>query len=323
MADPERFQRWFSAADLPANQAGHLAPDQARRLGLEAKAQRGLVWIIGLVLFVGAIAVAYFKLTDSASFAPAVSQATALIGAAIVGLIGIVFTAVGFRGRFSRQVATGAVEHVTGPAHPRAEERSGSGESHYTVYSLRIGAAFALEFEIDRDLYHAISDGEPLTAYFLAGARRLVNLEPAAPPVQGAAGQPAMPATVAGPADGAPLAPSVIGRWRMAGGPDSGGMGMIVEFGSDGTLVMTPDLGDGTLLAGLSGGMRTAMEPLDRARTMRYAWVDADHMRIEGQAGSGQVRLSGGQLVVDIEGQEQHLVRLADAPATRTPEVQA
>ena len=113
--DADRFAHWFSVADLPANRAGHLAPDQARRLGLEAAVGRGAELLVGLGLIVVAIVVAVLGLIDS----PIVSTAgmgPTLIGSLIVGLVGSFFLWQGRRGSFSRQVAAGEVDHVTGPA---------------------------------------------------------------------------------------------------------------------------------------------------------------------------------------------------------------
>ena len=69
--DADRFAHWFSVADLPANRGGNLAPDQARRLGLEAAVGRGADLLVGLALIAVAIVVAVLGLIDS----PIVSKA--------------------------------------------------------------------------------------------------------------------------------------------------------------------------------------------------------------------------------------------------------
>ena len=318
--DADRFAHWFSAADLPANRAGHLAPDQGRRLGLEAAVGRGADLLVGLALIVVAIVVAVLGVIDS----PIVSRAgigPTLIGSLIVGLSASSSSGQGRRGSFSRQVATGEVDHVTGPA--CCSRPSARRASPPTTCTSCGSASWACSFEIDGHLYRAITQGESLTAYYLAGARKLVNLEPAAEaqaagvsdPIAAAAAA-AAAQVVAGPADGTPLAQAIIGRWRMDAGGPMGGLAVVIEFRPDGTAVITPDLTASAMLEAIPAGMRGAMGRLAQPRTVPYHWTDADHLSLEGQGESSQVRLSGGQLIIQAKEGEQHLVRLADTPDT-------
>jgi len=318
--DADRFAHWFSVADLPDNRAGHLAPDQGRRLGLEAAVGRGARLLVGIALIVVAIVVAVLGLVDS----PLVSTAgsgPALIGALITGLIGLFFFWQGRRGSFSRQVATGEVDHVTGPAVLTRTSRS-AGNSSYYVHYLGVGQ-LGLRFEIDDHLFQAITQGEALTAYYLAGARHLVNLEPAADaqaagvsdPIAAAAAA-AAAQVVAGPADGTPLPQAILGRWRMTAGGPMGGLAVIIEFRPDDTALISTDIGASGMLDAIPEAMRGAVSRMAQARTVRYHWVDADHLSLEGQGDSSQVRLSGGQLIIQGKDGDQHLVRLADTADT-------
>ena len=325
--DADRFAHWFSIADLPANRGGHLAPDQGRRLGLEAAVGRSVELLLGIALLVVAIVVAVLGVIDS-SIVSTAGPAPALIGALIAGLIGLYFFWQGRRGSFSRQVATGEVDHVTGPAVLTRTSRS-SGNSSYYVHYLGVGQ-LGLRFEIDDHLFQAITQGEPLTAYYLAGARHLVNLEPAAEaqaagvsdPIAAAAAA-AAAQVVAGPADGTPLQEAIIGRWRMTAGGPMGGLAVIIEFKPDGTAVITPDLTASAMLEAIPAAMRGAMGRMAQPRTVAYHWTDADHLSLEGQGDSSQVRLSGGQLIIQGKDGEQHLVRLADTPDTAAPTAEA
>ena len=317
--DADRFAHWFSVADLPDNRAGHLAPDQGRRLGLEAAVGRSVQLLVGIALIFVAIVVAVLGLIDS-SIVSTAGPAPALIGALIAGLIGLYFFWQGRRGSFSRQVASGEVDHVTGPAVLSLTERSAGSNSSYVVHELRIGQ-LGMQFQIDGHLYKAVTQGEPLTAYYLAGARKLVNLEPAADaqaagvsdPIAAAAAK-AAAEVVAGPADGTPLQEAIIGRWRMTAGGPMGGLAVVIEFKPDGTALISPDLGASAMLEAIPEAMRGAVGRLAQPRTVRYHWTDADHLSLEGQGDSSQVRLSGGQLIIQAKDGEQHLVRLADAP---------
>jgi len=195
------------------------------------------------------------------------------------------------------------------------------------VHELAIGR-MGLRFEVDGHLYRAITQGEPLTAYYLAGARRLVNLETAAqaqaagvPDPIAAAAAAAAAEVVAGPADGTPLAQAVIGRWR--GADMDSGLAATVEFRTDGTLTMGVDLSALGALDLLPGPLRAMAQRADQPRTMHYHWADADHIAVDGQPGTAQVRLSGGQLIVDMPDGPQHLTRLSDAPAAPAPESHA
>ena len=316
--DADRFAHWFSASDLPSNRAGHLAPDQARRLGLEAAVGRSVELLVGIALLVVAIVVAVLGLVDSSVVSTA-GPAPALIGALIAGLIGLYFFWQGRRGSFSRQVASGEVDHVTGPAVLSLTERSAGNNSSYVVHELRIGQ-LGVQFQVDGHLYKAITQGEALTAYYLAGARKLVNLEPAADaqaagvsdPIAAAAAK-AAAEVVAGPADGTPLPQAIIGRWRMDAGGPMGGLAVVIEFRPDDTAVITPDLSASAMLDAIPEAMRGAVSRLAQPRTVPYHWVDADHLSLEGQGDSSQVRLSGGQLIIQGKDGDQHLVRLADA----------
>ncbi len=319
--DGDRFAQWFSTSDLPANRSGHLAPDQARRLGLEAAVGRGVEVLVGLALIVVGIVFAVLGLIDS----PIVSKAgtgPTLIGSLIVGLVGLYFFWHGRRGSFSHEVATGEVDHVTGPAVLSETTRSASGDSSYIVHELRIGQ-LGQTFVIDGHLYGAITHGEPLTAYYLAGAGKLVNLEPAAEaraagvsdPIAAAAAA-AAAEVVAGPPDGTPLQEAIIGRWRIDAGGPMGGLAVIIEFRPDGTAVITPDVVASATLEALPAAMRGAVGRLAQPRTVPYHWTDGDHLSLEGQGDTTQVRLSGGQLIIQGKDGDQHLVRLAD---TETP----
>jgi len=324
--DADRFAHWFSVTDLPSNRAGHLAPDQARRLGLEAAVGRGAEVFVGIGLIVVAIVVAAVGLSGSTILSPAGAGPT-LVAAVVAALIGAFFLWVGRRGSFSRQVAAGEVEHMTGPAVLTRTSHS-SGNSSYYVHYLGIGQ-LGLRFEIDDHLYQAITQGETLTAYYLAGARHLVNLEPAAqaqaagvtdPAAQAAAA--AAAEVVAGPPDGTPLAEAIIGRWRMTAGGPMGGLAVVIEFKPDGTALITPDLGASAMLDAIPEAMRGAVGRLAQPRTVRYHWTDADHLSLEGQGDASQVRLADGQLIIQAKDGEQHLVRLADkadATAAGTP----
>ena len=77
------------------------------------------------------------------------------------------------------------------------------------------------------------------------------------------------------------------------------------------------------MLEAIPAGMRGAMGRLAQPRTMPYHWTDADHLSMEGQGESSQVRLSGGQLIIQAKEGEQHLVRLADKADTPAPEANA
>lgn len=319
--DADRFAHWFSVADLPDNRAGHLAPDQGRRLGLEAAVGRGAQLLVGIALIVVAIVVAVLGLIDS-SIVSTAGPAPALIVALIAGLIGLYFFWQGRRGSFSRQVATGEVDHVTGPAVLSLTERSAGSNSSYVVHELRIGQ-LGVQFQIDGHLYKAITQGEPLTAYYLAGARHLVNLEPAAEAQAAGVSDPSATAAaraaaqvVAGPADGTPLPQAIIGRWRMTAGGPMGGLAVVIEFRPDGTALISTDIGASGMLDAIPEAMRGAVSRMAQARTVRYHWVDADHLSLEGQGDSSQVRLSGGQLIIQAKDGEQHLVRLADTADT-------
>ncbi len=326
-SDADRFARSFSVSDLPANRAGHLAPDQGRRLGLEAAVGRGAELLVGLALIVVAIVFAVLGLIGSPIVSAAGTGPT-LVGSLIVGLVGLVIMWAGRRGSFSRQVSAGEVDHVTGPALLSETTRSAGANSSYVVHQLRIGQ-LGLMFDIDGHLYGSISQGETLTAYYLAGARRLVNLEPAAdaqaagvtdPAAQAAAAAAAQ--VVAGPPDGTPLPQAIIGRWRMDAGGPMGGLAVVIEFRPDGTAVITPDLtAASAMLDAIPAAMRGAVGRLAQARTVPYHWTDGDHLSLEGQGDSSQVRLSGGQLIIQGKDGEQHLVRLGDS--TDTPETPA
>jgi hypothetical protein len=325
--DAVRFAQWFSASDLPSNRAGHLAPDQARRLGLEAAVGRSVELFVGVALIVVAIVFAALGVIDSPIVSAAGTGPT-LVGSLIVGLVGLVVLWAGRRGSFSHQVATGEVDHVTGPAVLTRTSHS-SGNSSYYVHYLGVGQ-LGLRFEIDDHLFHAITEGETLTAYYLAGARHLVNLEPAAeaqaagvtdPAAQAAAAAAAQ--VVAGPPDGTPLPQAIIGRWRMEAGGPMGGMAVVIEFRPDGTAVITPDLTASAMLDAIPAAMRGAVGRLAQPRTVPYHWTDGDHLSLEGQGESSQVRLSGGQLIIQAKEGEQHLVRLAataDTPASPAAE---
>jgi len=317
-SDPERFKQWFSPADLDANRAGHLAPDQARRLGLQAAVGRGANLVVGLGLIIVAIVIAALALAGNTTVAPSGAGPT-LIGAVVVALIGLVFFWVGRRGSFSHEVAAGTVDHATGPAVLSLTEHSGEGNSTYVTHELAIGQ-MGRRFQIDGHLYRAITQGEALTAYYLAGAGRLVNLESAAAsqaagvsdPIAAAAAA-AAAEVVAGPADGTPLQQAIIGRWR---GADMGsGLSATIEFRADGTLTMGADLSSLGALDALPGPLRALAQRADQPRTMRYHWTDADHIAVDGQPGTAQVRLAGGHLIVDLPDGEQRLTRLADTAA--------
>lgn len=320
--DADRFAHWFSVTDLPANRAGHLAPDQAHRLGLEAAVGRGAQLLVGIGLLAVAVVVAALGLVGSTIVAPAGTGPT-LLGALVVGLIGLFFLWQGRRGSFSRQVATGEVDHVTGPAVLTRTSRS-SGNSSYYVHYLAV-SQLGLRFEIDDHLYRAITEGESLTAYYLAGASHLVNLEPAAdaqaagvpdPAAQAAAA--AAAEVVAGPADGTPLTEAIIGRWRMTAGGPMGGLAVVIEFKPDGTALISPDLGASAMLDAIPEAMRGAVGRLAQPRTVHYHWTDTDHLALEGQGDASQVRLTGGQLIIQAKDGEQHLVRLADVAGATT-----
>ena len=314
--DADRFAHWFAVADLPANRAGHLAPDQGRRLGLEAAVGRSVELLVGLALIVVAIVVAVLGVVDSSIISTA-GSGPALIGALVAGLIGLFLFWQGRRGSFSHQVATGEVDHVTGPAVLTRTSHS-SGNSSYYVHYLGIGQ-LGLRFEIDDHLFQSITQGEPLTAYYLAGARRLVNLEPAAEaqaagvsdPIAAAAAA-AAAQVVAGPPDDTPLQEAIIGRWRMTAGGPMGGLAVVIEFKPDGTALIGTDLGASAMLEAIPAAMRGVMGRMAQPRTVPYHWTDADHLSLEGQGDSSQVRLAGGQLIIQGKEGEQHLVRLAD-----------
>ena len=128
---------------------------------------------------------------------------------------------------------------------------------------------------------------------------------------------------MAGPADGTPLAQAIIGRWRMDASGPVAGLAVVIEFRTDGTAVITPDLTASAMLEAIPAGMRGAMGRLAQPRTMPYHWTDADHLSMEGQGESSQVRLSGGQLIIQAKEGEQHLVRLADKADTPAPDAHA
>jgi hypothetical protein len=325
--DADRFAHWFSVADLPDNRAGHLAPDQAHRLGLKAAVGRGAQLLVGIGLIVVAIVVGALGLVGSTIVSPAGTGPT-LIGALVVGLIGLVFLWQGRRGSFSHDVAQGSIDHVTGPAVLTRTSHS-SGDSSYYTHDLGIGQ-LGMRFEIDDHLYQALTQGETLTAYYLAGARHLVNLEPAAQAqaagVTDPAGQAAAAAAaevVAGPADGTPLAAAIIGRWRMTAGGPMGGLAVVIEFKPDGTALISTDLGASPMLDAIPEAMRGAVGRLAQPRTVHYLWTDADHLSLEGQGDASQVRLADGQLIIQAKDGEQHLVRLADAAGAPATEAHA
>lgn len=256
-----------------------------------------------------AVGIAVLALAGNTTVAPSGAGPT-LVGALVVGLIGLVFFWTGRRGSFSRAVAADTVEHATGSVVLKAQEHSAGGNSSYYTHELAIGR-MGLPLPIDEHLYRALTQGETLTAYYLAGARKLVNLEAGAAPGAPAVPQPAAAVTVAGPPDGTPLAQAVIGRWR---GRDMGaGLAPTIDFRADGTLTMGVDLSSLGTLEALPGPLRTLAQRADQPRTMRYHWADADHIAVDGQPGTAQVRLSGGELIVDLPDGEQHLTRLADA----------
>lgn len=127
-----------------------------------------------------------------------------------------------------------------------------------------------------------------------------------------ATGSAASNAVVAGPPDGTPLPQAVIGRWH--GSDANAGMAMIVDFRTDGTLTMGVDMSSASALEALPGPLRSMAQHMGQPRTMRYHWADADHIQVEGQAATAEVRLSGGQLIVDLPEGQQHLTRLPDEP---------
>ena len=97
-----------------------------------------------------------------------------------------------------------------------------------------------------------------------------------------------------------------------------GGLAVVIEFKPDGTALISTDLGASAMLEAIPEAMRGAVGRLAQPRTVHYHWTDADHLSLEGQGDSSQVRLSGGQLIIQAKDGEQRLVRLADAADTTT-----